>query len=52
MLSLEKVALGNKTKIVFLVNRVLVRSLQEMPKFVVLFPSATFALYGFDPGSR
>jgi hypothetical protein len=49
VISLEKVALGKKTIITFLVNRVLVRSIQEMPKCVILFPSATF--YHFYPST-
>ena len=43
-ISLEKVALGNKTKIFFWYIEFLVRSLQEMPKFVALCPIATFAI--------
>ena len=47
VISLEKNAFGNKTKIVFLfvIIEFLVRSLQEMQKFVVLFPCATFATF-------
>ena len=47
VISLEKNAFGNKTKIVFLfiIIDFLVRSLQEMQKFVVLFPCATFAIF-------
>ena len=47
--SFDKGALGNKTKIFYVQLEILVRSLQEMPKFVVLFPIANFAVLMTQP---